>query len=92
MPPTSAGVRVVATTALVCAGAGVAYLVVTTPPLRRMVGKAVWSGLRAGVTTYLGIELRDAWERSARSERRSTGSPEPGRSMGAATPPSARPG
>jgi hypothetical protein len=58
---TEASARVAANLALAAAGAAVAYVVVTTPPLRRLAKAAVRFWLGASVPVYLATELGRAW-------------------------------
>jgi hypothetical protein len=57
----------VANVALAAAGIAAAYVIVTTPPLRRLaiVGIRWWLG--ASVPIYLASEVRSAWVESARA-------------------------
>jgi hypothetical protein len=57
--------RTVANVVLVTAGAAVAYVVMTKPPLRRMAFRALRIWLGASVPVYLMTEARDAWVESA---------------------------
>jgi hypothetical protein len=52
---------------LAAAGLAAAYVVLTTPPLRRLaaVGVRVWLG--ATVPVYLLSQVREAWAASARA-------------------------
>ena len=58
---TSANARIVANVVLVSAGVAAAYVIVTTPPLRRLAfrGLQVWLG--ASVPGYLLEQARQAW-------------------------------
>jgi hypothetical protein len=64
---TSAAARTVANVVLVSAGVAAAFVVVTTPPLRRLAmrGTRLWLG--ASVPGYLLHLTRRAWVESARS-------------------------
>jgi hypothetical protein len=64
---TKEGARTAANVALGLAGAAMAYVVLTTPPLRRAAfwGLRVWLG--ASVPVYLMREARQAWLRSGRA-------------------------
>lgn len=63
---TSAGARTVANVVLISAGLAAAYVVITTPPLRRLAlrGLQVWLG--AGLPAYVTSQVRQAWMESAR--------------------------
>jgi hypothetical protein len=58
--------RTVANVVLAAAGAGVAYVVLTTPPLRRLAFRAARIGLGASVPAYLLDQTRRAWIESRR--------------------------
>ena len=64
---TDATARTVANVILVSAGVAAAYLVMTTPPLRRVALRAVKLWLGASVPLYLANEAREAWVESGRS-------------------------
>ena len=57
---TDANARTVANVILVSAGVAAAYLVITTPPLRRVALRAVKLWLGASVPVYLVNEAREA--------------------------------
>ena len=59
--------RTAANVVLACAGVAAAYVVLTTPPLRRLAlrGTRLWLG--ASVPVYLLAEVRRAWMESARA-------------------------
>ena len=59
--------RTAANLVLASAGVAAAYVVLTTPPLRRLawIGLRVWLG--ASVPAYLLTEVRRAWMESARA-------------------------
>jgi hypothetical protein len=63
---TDAEARTVANAVLVTAGAAAAYVVLTRPPLRRFVFRAVRLWLGASVPVYLVNEARQAWVDSGR--------------------------
>ena len=63
---TDANARTVANVILVSAGVAAAYLVVTRPPLRRLVLQAVRLWLGATVPVYLANQAREAWVESGR--------------------------
>lgn len=58
--------RTVANLILATAGVATAYVVVTSPPLRRLVRHAARQWLGASVPIYLLGETRRAWSESAR--------------------------
>jgi hypothetical protein len=64
---TSERARTVANVLLVTAGAAAAYVVVTTPSLRRLAARAVRVWLGASVPAYLLYETRRAWMESRRA-------------------------
>jgi hypothetical protein len=59
--------RTVANVMLASAGLAAAYVVITTPPLRRLAIRAVRIWLGASVPAYLVTEVRRAWIESARA-------------------------
>jgi hypothetical protein len=63
---TDATARTVANVILVSAGVAAAYLVMTTPPLRRVALRAVRLWLGASVPVYLANQAREAWVESGR--------------------------
>jgi hypothetical protein len=63
---TDANARTVANVILVSAGVAAAYLVITTPPLRRVALRAIKVWLGASVPVYLANEAREAWVESGR--------------------------
>ena len=72
---TSANARIVANVVLASAGVAAAYVILTTPSLRRLAvrGARLWLG--ASIPMYLVSQTREAWvasgasARSAQSER-----------------------
>jgi len=64
---TSATTRTVANVVLASAGLAAAYVIITTPPLRRLAlgGIKLWLG--AGVPVYLLTEVQRAWVESGRT-------------------------
>jgi hypothetical protein len=58
--------RTVANVVLVSAGMAAAYVVLTTPPLRRLAVRVTRVWLGASVPLYLLKEVRRAWVESAR--------------------------
>jgi hypothetical protein len=63
---TSANARTTANVVLASAGAAAVYVVLTTPPLRRLVLQAVRIWLGASVPIFLATQARDAWVESGR--------------------------
>jgi hypothetical protein len=63
---TSTNARTVANVVLTSAGVAAAYVIVTTPPLRRLALRAVRIWLGASVPLYLANQVREAWVESAR--------------------------
>ena len=63
---TSSSARTVANVVLASAGAAAAYVVLTRPPLRRLLFRAVRIWLGASVPDYLAAQARDAWVESGR--------------------------
>jgi len=55
----------VANVVLVSAGLAAAYVVITTPPLRRFAANGIRWWLGASVSAYLTAQVRDAWVQSA---------------------------
>jgi hypothetical protein len=64
---TSATARTVANVVLVSAGVAAAYVVITTPPLRRLALRATRLWLGASLPVYLLTQTRRAWVESSRS-------------------------
>ena len=64
---TSATARTVAHLVLASAGAAAAYVVITTPPLRRFVLRASRAYLGASLPVFVVNEVRKAWVQSART-------------------------
>jgi hypothetical protein len=58
--------RVVANVILATAGVAAAYVVLTTPRLRRVASYALRVWLGATVPAYLAAEAREAWMESGR--------------------------
>jgi len=63
---TSAKARVAANVVLASAGVAAAYVVLTTPSLRRLAVRAARLWLGVGVPGYLMAETRKAWLESGR--------------------------
>jgi hypothetical protein len=59
--------RTVANVIVASAGAVAAYMIVTTPPVRRAVFTGLRWWLRASLPLYLLAETRRAWVESART-------------------------
>jgi hypothetical protein len=66
---TSANARTVANVVLVTAGVAAAYVIVTTPSLRRLAARGVRLWLGASVPVYLVHQAREAWVASGPSPR-----------------------
>ncbi len=64
---TSENARTVANVMLVSAGVAAAYVVWTTPPLRRLAFRAARLWLGASVPGYLADQTRRAWVESGRT-------------------------
>jgi hypothetical protein len=62
---TTATARAVANVVLASAGLAATYVIVTTPPLRRLALRGVRLWLGAGVPVYLLTEVHRAWVESA---------------------------
>ena len=63
---TSTDARTVANVVLVSAGVAAAYVIITTPPLRRLALLVVRVSLGASVPLYLARQVREAWVESGR--------------------------
>jgi hypothetical protein len=63
---TSDNARIVANVVLASAGVAAAYVIVTTPPLRRLALQAVRIWMGTSVPMYLANQVREAWLESAR--------------------------
>jgi len=63
---TSANARLTANLVLASAGVAAAYVVLTTPPLRRLAIRAARLWLGMGVPGYLLAETHKAWVESGR--------------------------
>ena len=74
---TDSDARTVANVVLVSAGIAAAYVVITTPPLRRLAANGFRWWLGAGVPAYLTAQVVDAWVQSARPFDIAQGRPEP---------------
>jgi len=64
---TRSAARSVANVVLFSAGVAAAYVVVTTPPLRRLAANGLRWWLGAGVPAYVASEVRQAWMQSRRT-------------------------
>jgi hypothetical protein len=62
---TSATARTVANIVVVSAGAAAAYVILTTPPLRRLALRATRAWLGASLPIFLVNEIRKAWAESS---------------------------
>jgi hypothetical protein len=61
-----ASARTTANLVLAAAGIAAAYVIITTPPLRRLAGRLLRVWLGASVPAYLIAETRHAWIESNR--------------------------
>ena len=61
--------RTVANAVLATAGVAAAYVVITTPPLRRLAVRAIRVWLGASVPIYLITQAGRAWTESGRAQR-----------------------
>ena len=59
--------RTIANVLVATAGLAAAYVVVTTPPLRRLVMRASHTWLGSSVSVYLLTQVRQAWVESRRA-------------------------
>ena len=64
---TSTSARTVANALLVSAGVVAAYVVLTRPPLRRLLFRGVRIWLGGTVPAYLAVQVVDAWVESGRA-------------------------
>ena len=62
---TSQTARTISNALVLSAGAAAAYVVITTPPLRRLALRAAYLWLGASLPVYLAREVRRAWVESA---------------------------
>jgi hypothetical protein len=62
---TEANARIAANAVLASAAVAVAYVVLTTPPLRRLAVRATRLWLGASVPMFLADQVRRAWMESA---------------------------
>ena len=62
---TSQTARTISYAVVASAGAAAAYVVITTPPLRRLALRAARLWLGASIPVYLAREVRRAWVESA---------------------------
>lgn len=63
---TESSARTASNVVLAAAGFAAAYVVITTPPLRRLAIQGLRYWLGASVPIYLAREVRHAWVESAR--------------------------
>ncbi len=73
---TSGAARTTANVVLAAAGLAAAYVVVTTPPLKRLVWRAARIWLGTSVPLYLAGETRRAWIASGGRPGRGIGAPD----------------
>jgi hypothetical protein len=64
---TEASARTAANVVIAAAGFAAAYVILTTPPLRRLAARGVRLWLGASVPVYLANQVRHAWVESAHS-------------------------
>jgi hypothetical protein len=64
---TRRGAHIAANVMLASAGMVAAYVVITTPPLRRLAVRAARIWLGASVPVFLATEIRRAWVESGRA-------------------------
>jgi hypothetical protein len=64
---TRASARTTANLVLAAAGIAAAYVIITTPPLRRLAARGVRMWLGASIPAYLIAETRRAWIESDRT-------------------------
>ena len=70
---TATTARTAANVVLASAGLAAAYVIVTTPPLRRLAIRAIEVWLGASVPMYLVGQARQAWVESGQAPRRGSG-------------------
>jgi hypothetical protein len=66
---TRASARTTANLVLVTAGVAAAYVIVTTPPLRRLAARVTRMWLGASIPAYLIAQTRRAWIESEQTAR-----------------------
>ena len=64
---TDATARTVANVVLASAAVAAAYVILTTPPLRRLAARAAQVWLGGSVPVFLARTVREAWVESGRS-------------------------
>jgi hypothetical protein len=64
---TSANARTAANVVLASAGVAAAYVILTTPSLRRLAFRGLQLWLGASVPGYLAYQTREAWAASGRA-------------------------
>jgi len=64
---TRSAARSVANVVLISAGVTAAYVIVTTPPLRRIAVSGLRWWLGASVPVFVMSQVREAWQHSART-------------------------
>jgi hypothetical protein len=64
---TESNARTAANVVLAAAGFAAAYVVITTPPLRRLAARGLRVWLGASVPVYLATQVRHAWIESSHS-------------------------
>jgi hypothetical protein len=63
---TSTNARTVANVVLASAGVAAAYVIITTPPLRRVALRVARIWLGASIPVYVANQVREAWVESGR--------------------------
>ena len=69
---TGPAARTVANVVVVTAGVAAAYVVITTPPLRRLAASAIRVWLGASVPVFLIAQAGRAWQESEQARTRRT--------------------
>jgi hypothetical protein len=64
---TESGARTAANLVVAAVGVAAAYVVLTTPPLRRLATRAVRVWLGASIPIFVVRQVRQAWMESARA-------------------------
>ena len=67
---TSANARTAANVVLISAGVAAVYVIITTPPLRRLALRGLQLWLGASIPVFMATQVRQAWDESARVEGR----------------------
>jgi len=64
---TNANARAAANLVLITAGIAAAYVILTTPPLRRFARRALFAWLGASLPAYFATEMKRAWVESGQA-------------------------